>query len=299
MQSEVELFLTGLESAAEYSRNTRLSYANDLRSFVGYLTQALERSPQVPDLTCQYVTGYLRREQQVGRQHSTLSRRLAALRRFARFLNETGKLAPNPLLNCQAFENLGDIVRPAENGVDYLKSDEIASLWRALDQAQNPRAWRDAAMLALLLELGLSVGALVSLDLLNLDLRAGRLRLYSEEEEEITLSLGSAKSPLIKYLETSRPDLVRSTALPALFVSQMGGRMSRQGVWQVLRNWGDTAGLSRKLSPRLLRHTAVRRMLEAGSGLQEIQNSLGHRNPLSTRALLRRLKQEPTEALAA
>ena len=78
---------------------------------------------------------------------------------------------------------------------------------------------------------------------------------------------------------------------PALFVSQMGGRVSRQGIWQGIRNWGREAELSLDLSPRIIRHTATKAMIKAGKKIEEIQLLLGHQNIFSTRTLVRRLKR--------
>jgi integrase len=70
----------------------------------------------------------------------------------------------------------------------------------------------------------------------------------------------------------------------------MDGRLSRQGIWQILNHWGKLVNPPIKLSPRLLRHNAAVRMHRDGKPIPEIQIRLGHRNPLSTRALIRRLE---------
>ena len=98
-------------------------------------------------------------------------------------------------------------------------------------------------------------------------------------------------------MKEGRPELNYQINEPALFISQTGGRMSRQGVWQALRQWGQKASLPIPLSPRLLRHTAVIRMVHSGRTPAEIQVLLGHSNPLSTQALLRRLMPETREAI--
>jgi integrase/recombinase XerD len=92
-------------------------------------------------------------------------------------------------------------------------------------------------------------------------------------------------------LEEGRPELTQSLTEEALFVSQMGERITRQGVWQVLRSWGRQAKIRKAISPRILRHTAVKQMLLEDKPLVEIQKMLGHRNQFSTRALVRRIKK--------
>jgi integrase/recombinase XerD len=102
--------------------------------------------------------------------------------------------------------------------------------------------------------------------------------------------MGSAARIIDIYLKIGRPELNRSIDEPALFISQVGTRMSRQSAWQVLRHWGELAELPVTLSPRLLRHTAALRMTHASRPISEIQMLLGHSNPLSTQALLHRLE---------
>ncbi|MBE9475422.1 MAG: tyrosine-type recombinase/integrase, partial [Chloroflexi bacterium] len=101
--------------------------------------------------------------------------------------------------------------------------------------------------------------------------------------------LGEAKRSIEEYLQEGRPDLLHHPGEPALFISQMDGRLSRQGVWQILNHWGQLVNPPISLSPRVVRHTAALRMRKAGLSNAEIQIRLGHRNPLSTRALIRRL----------
>jgi integrase/recombinase XerD len=141
----------------------------------------------------------------------------------------------------------------------------------------------------LLLETGISVGTLVALNLDDLVFEGSQLRLRLGGEKEILLSQGKASELIQRYLKEGRPELNHAPEEEALFISQTGERMSRQGVWQVLRRWGRVIDLPVTLSPRLARHTAVIQLVESGRSLAEIQAMLGHSNPLSTQALLRRL----------
>ena len=142
----------------------------------------------------------------------------------------------------------------------------------------------------LLLETGLSVRDLTELDMTDLDLRAGRFHVNLVGKGDLWLALGEAKRAIEEYIQEGRPDLLHHPGEPALFISQMDGRLSRQGVWQILNHWGQLANPPISLSPRVVRHTAALRMRKAGLSNTEIQIRLGHRNPLSTRALIRRLE---------
>ena len=295
MEGHVRAFLTALGSDDAYSSSTRMAYENDLRCFVAYLQDSLTRSPRLSDFTTRQVADFLEHERVQGLRHSTLIRRRATLRRFARFLK---KQFPDKVEQFDPSSKLIDLSlgRPAEtNKPNYLGTDQLEAVWAVLLASPSPRARRDHALMAILLEMGLSVASLVALDLQDVNLEAGMLCLAVEEDRQIWISLGEAGEPLQRYLQVGRPELNCSPEEQALFVSQTGRRMSRQGVWQVLRQWGRRARLEEVLTPRLVRHTAAFRLAKSGRSLEDIQALLGHTNPLSTHALLRRLKVDLVE----
>jgi integrase/recombinase XerD len=173
----------------------------------------------------------------------------------------------------------------------YLSKNEVSSLLNAINQTDTPRAKRDLAIINLLLETGISIGVLVDLDLSDLNLRSGKVQVKMGAGLHTSLAIPETVELMQSYLKVGRPELTQSSAETALFVSQMGGRISRQGVWQLLRNWGKQAKLKQILSPRVVRHTAACNMLASGKRIEEIQRYLGHRNLISTRSLVRRLKR--------
>lgn len=289
MESYARAFLAALESQFSYSPSTRLAYDNDLRVYLAHLRKTLSREPELADFNPVTVTGFLETERLSGRRQSTLVRRRATLRRFAAYLGEEGVLD-------------GDVFGPAAKRIDApvaeiaplnrsqnLSDDELSQLWEAFEKSRRPHAKRDMAILALLLETGLSVGTLVSLNIDDIEFNETNVRLRLEGGREAWLLPGKASELIQRYIKEARPELNHAPGEPALFISQTGERMSRQGVWQVLRRWGRVINLPVTLSPRLARHTAVVQLVNSGRPVEEIQTMLGHSNPLSTQALLRRL----------
>ena len=302
METQVRGFLANLESQLAYSPSTRLAYENDLRCFIEYLKSSLDRPPNLEDFSARQAASFLEAERQAGRRPSTLLRRRASLRRFVIYLRqETPEWAGKFDQEAYLIDAAISIASPAQKP-RFLSAEQIDSLRAVLEASPRPRARRDQAILALLLECGLTVGTLIALNLPDLDLHTGRLHLCLENGQDIWIPLGEAEVALQRYLKEGRPELNCRQGEIALFISQTGGRMSRQGVWQVLRQWGSKAGLPLTLSPRLARHTAAVHLERAGRSLADIQALLGHSNPLSTQALLRRLEtageeeQEETEA---
>jgi integrase/recombinase XerD len=290
METEIQAFLSSLESQSYYSESTRLAYRSDMRSFLSYLQETLQRAPTLADFTAANAAAFLAQERLSGRRLGTLLRRRATLRRFENFLIQAGYLqgkllSPNAKLIDQSLTAL-----PRQGPPLCLSEAQVQRLWNCLNESQRPLARRDHALLAILLDTGMAVSTLVALNLNDLDLRAGKIHVAEPGGGEVWLSMGSAAEILVIYLKIGRPELNRSQDEPALFISQVGTRMSRQSAWQVLRHWGELAQLPVTLSPRLLRHTAALRMAQDGRPISEIQALLGHSNPLSTQALLHRLE---------
>jgi integrase/recombinase XerD len=291
MEAAVQAFLSSLESSQPcYSKNTRLAYRSDLIYFLDHLHKAHQRIPDLADFNAQNVAAFLEGERQNGRRLGTLLRRRATLRRFELFLVREGLLPSGPLGHYAELIDQPLAGLPHKGPVLCLSGDQVQVLLSCLSESQRTLARRDHALLAVLLETGLSVSMLAAVNLTDLDLRAGKIHIGAPDGQDIWLPLGSAVESTGVYLKEGRPELCRSVDEPALFISQVGTRMSRQSIWQVLRHWGEVARLPVLLSPRLVRHTAALRLFQNGRPIQEIQALLGHSNPLSTQALLHRLE---------
>lgn len=290
MESAIYSFLDSLETEQKYSESTRLAYGNDLRVFLRYLKATLVHTPIVSDLNNARVTEFIQSERRQGRRRSTLVRRLATLKYFSAYLVQTGLLSPESF--SVKDENLQQVISdvPVIVPPQCLNQEQIQALLTLMEASSRPRALRDRAILMMLLETGLSVKDLTDLDMTDLDLRAGRFHVNLVGKGDLWLSLGKAKAAVEDYLHGGRSDMLHKPGEAALFISQMDGRLSRQGVWQILNHWGQMANPPITLSPRVLRHTAALRMSMIGLSNAEIQVRLGHRNPLSTQALIRRLE---------
>lgn len=290
MQIQLNSFLSELDQQNGYAESTRQAYACDLQKFTKFLSNKLGHEPQVSDFTPQTIKKFLDKEKRSGLKPSTLHRRRVSLKRFAVYLANNG-FTSSGLAEAISGLQTGLWREIAKTEVSCLVKGQIEALFEAVEQTKTPRSLRDLAILSLLFEVGLSIGDVILINLSDLDLRAGRLSVYLEDGQENYISIKKSAPNIQAYLKTGRPELTQYLNEEALFVSQMGGRISRQGVWQVVRNWGKVSGLSQPLSPRIIRHTAAYRMVKEGKSIEEIQRLLGHRNLLSTRALVRRLKK--------
>ncbi|MGW8225929.1 MAG: tyrosine-type recombinase/integrase [Anaerolineales bacterium] len=290
MEIEVNAFLRKLETDPAYSESTQLAYANDLRVFLVFLKSLDSHPPRLSDLNNEQVAKFLESERRLGRSRNTLVRRLATLKYFQDYLVQEGKLGKG-IFSANDNEILSVIDKiPERNSLDCLNKEQVQSLLLIMDSSPRPRALRDQAIFMFLLETGLSVGQLTDLDMTDLDLNANRFHVFLDWVGDVWLDMGEARDAIAEYVREGRLNLLHKPGEAALFVSQMNGRLSRQGIWQILKFWGQQLDPTVDLSPRLVRHTAVLRMRKAGLPIRDIQMRLGHRNLLSTQALIRRLE---------
>jgi integrase/recombinase XerD len=249
------------------SPNTLESYSRDL---VGYL-QFLEARGITSVLQTQTDTLYEYLKKLRARDLSSRSqaRALSALRSFYRFLQEEGLRADNPLLPLQS-------PKPKRTLPKTLSGMEVEKL---LDQPRSasPRGLRDAAMLEVLYAAGLRVSEIISLTLDQLELESQLIRTVGKGSKERLIPISSlALRRLGEYLASGRKPLLQGRSSPYVFLNHRGRRLTRQGFWKILKQYGLQAGINRPISPHTLRHSFATHLLEGGADLRSIQTLLGH-----------------------
>jgi integrase/recombinase XerD len=290
MQAEIRAFLASLESEPSYSISTRLAYGSDLTRFFDYLKRSLKHFPAPSDVHTQSIASFLENEQRSGKKVNTLLRRKAALRLFIIFLSKNGYITPqseddNPIPKKPVQSKL------SASTLQFSALVQIRNLLQTIDSSKKPIARRDSAIMALLLDTGLPVRKLISLDLGDVDLSSEKLLLSNGQNEYDWFPLGPSVRYLVRYIKEGRPDLNPYPGETALFISQIGSRLTRQGIWQTLKHWGVLSRASTPISPRAIRHAAILQLAHSGMPLAQIQLLLGHTNQLSTLALLHRLEK--------
>lgn len=291
MDSNVEAYFSRLKSEWGFSEYTIQAYRTDLLRFLDYWEIDKGRSIGPADFNNEKISKFLGAEERSGRLFTTVMRRMSSLRKFGDYLvtEKIIKQAPNIEIEPRTRTNQSN---PNKSKIPKLiNRSEVFRVTMTIKAEKNPRAPRDLAIFMLLLETGISIGHAVSLDVSDIDISAGCININNKAADDPRSIPISDSIPAVSYyLKLARPELSHSSKEYGLFVSQMGTRMTRQAMWQVLKKWGKRAGLTKSLTPRLLRHTATMRLISEGHSVTEIQALIGHRNPFSTRALLRRLK---------
>lgn len=284
----IKTYLDVLRINQDHSENTIQAYIGDLLRFHKYLETRYRSVLSGGGILPRHFTEFLDSENSSGFSANTLQRRKMVLAQFAQYLNSIGEFTSSQaeeILNWRI--NLWQDIY--QQGVEYLSEDDVRRLLGEEDDGDLIRTDRDKAILSILLETGLSLSAVIGLKINEIDLENKTLNLSSGGgfQHEIPIAAGYLET----YMKEERPDLVQLQNEKILLISQLGGAFSRQGVWQMLKTIGERMNPPLKLSPRMLRNTAVKRMIENGLTVAEIQKRLGHRNIYSTRALVRKIKR--------
>jgi integrase/recombinase XerD len=178
----------------------------------------------------------------------------------------------------------------------YLTSSQVDALLSAPDTKETLGV-RDRAILEVLYATGLRVSELVGLRPGDLDLELGLLTCMGKGRKERLVPLGSAAQSWVRrYLETARAVLAQGEEEPALFVNHRGRRLSRMGVWLIVRRHAVTAGVEATLTPHVLRHSFATHLLERGADLRALQEMLGHAD-ISTTQIYTHVTRERLRAV--
>jgi integrase/recombinase XerD len=263
MEAALHRFLVYLRDVRGSSANTLLAYRADLRQLLSALRPKVER-PE--DLTPEALADYVAWLGQQGYRPATISRKMAAVRSFLDYLQSNNALT-EPSLRAGLRPPRAPRPRPR-----VLSADELKALLDAPAKQDSPRALRDSAILALLYSTGLRAAEVVALGVDQVDLERGWV---ARAQAETPLPLGRALQPMRRYVVDGRPHLARRSDERSLFLNQRGDRLSRQGLWLVVKRWTTRAGLGGDLSPHSLRHTLAHHMLQEGRSRREVQQVLG------------------------
>jgi len=269
MQDSIERFCSYLGTERNVSPHTLAAYRSDLSQFRDFV-----RSELGPDATPAVVGHLLIRrylaQLMKGHARSSIGRKLAAIRACYRYLLREGIVAKNPA-------ELVSTPKGVKKVPYHLTIDEVTALVES-PAGDDRLAMRDRAILELLYSSGVRVSELTGLNIVNLDLDGGLIKVLGKGGKERIVPLGShAVRALSAYLEALPPP----TAGRPVFLNARGGRLTRRSVGRIVDRHILRIATMKKISPHTLRHTFATHLLEGGVDLRAIQELLGH-SSLST-----------------
>jgi integrase/recombinase XerD len=275
----IDKFLNYLVVEKGFSDNTKLAYQNDLHQLASFVEKEATRRGTIPPWAAfdrDSMLRYLLELKERRYAATTIARKIAAIKSFYGFLVAEGILRDNPTRDMPSPKVGKSLPRPISIAQARLLLEQPA-------KRSTPEAKRDSAMLHLLYASGMRVSELVSLNLTDINIDDGYVRCFGKGHKERIIPIAPRAVLVLKdYLTEARPHLVRSSEEKALFLNRRGERLTRQGLWQILKGYAKEAGLEARVTPHTLRHSFATHMLSGGADLRSVQELLGHANISTT-----------------
>jgi integrase/recombinase XerC len=282
MQEVFNRYINYLEAERNVSPYTVRNYTTDLvgnykrgseKGFFQFLR--LRQIGELGEVDKHTLRDYISWLMEQGVAKASIARKLSAIRSFYRYLAREEILPDNPLREASAPKL--DRRLPS-----FLTIEETVRLLKAPDLA-SPQGLRDRAIIELIYAAGLRVSELVKINLEQINLDSGEIRVWGKGSKERLVLIGEpAAMALANYLRQGRPKLLSKKGGDALFLNRYGSRLSERIVQMILEKYAALAGLNKRVYPHLLRHTFATHMLDGGADLRVVQELLGHASLAST-----------------
>lgn len=274
MYNYVDDFLVYLQVEKNSSTKTLQSYQTDLFQLADFVSMEYGVEPDRIDpskIDHLVIRKFLAFLQQKGLSRSTVARKLAAMRTFFRFLCREEIVSRNPLIEVST-------PKLEKRLPQFLYQDDIRSLIESPER-NTPRGLRDRAILETLYAAGIRVSELVNMDVTDVDLDMGYVRVMGKGAKERMIPLGSfAVSALRTYLQHGRNRFVirSDQATDALFLNKSGNRISVRSIRDIINKYVRRISIRQRVSPHTIRHSFATHLLDAGADLRSVQELLGH-----------------------
>ncbi|MCR4600564.1 MAG: tyrosine-type recombinase/integrase [Clostridia bacterium] len=288
-----------LKNGKKLSRNTLEAYRRDVKQFCAYLEK--KGIYDAAEMTNADVVSYVMALKEEGKSGSTVNRKTASIRSFADFLVDEGLIARD--------KNPTEGVKPPKiekHEIEFLSLEDINSIIEAPDD--SVKGIRDRAILEVLYGTGIRVTELIEMKVSDVNFRIGFITCSGEFGKARIIPLGRpCREALERYMDRSRDKLIESHlnsirhgddksenlkhiiehgTVPApektedhLFINYHGEKFTRQGLWKIVRQYGEKAGLDVKLTPQIIRSSFAAHMIQNGADLKSIQELMGYEDP--------------------
>ncbi|HNY09968.1 MAG TPA: site-specific tyrosine recombinase XerD [Candidatus Wallbacteria bacterium] len=268
MDHLVDAFLNYVAVEKGLAANTIESYSQDLNQFNKFLKDL--GVIEIKDLTKQQILEFMGRMKELGKRPTTISRKITTLRNFFKFLVRERTIE----IDFSKYFELPHIYKKLP---EVLSITEVTNLLNAPD-VNSVLGLRDRAMFELLYASGLRVSELLGVESADLNFELGYLNVFGKGSKERIVPVGvTALEWCRKYLDEGRSKLVDSVKHTSLmFLNRDGAGLSRQGFWKIMKQYAQVAGITKKLSPHVIRHSFATHLLENDADLRSVQEMLGH-----------------------
>jgi integrase/recombinase XerD len=278
LAKQIQRFLDHLTIERGLSVHTVAAYRRDLERYANFLrARGITDARRVDErAVTAHVAAVSASTYGDGRSYRATSvvRALSSVRAFHRFLLRDGKISSDPT---------AAVIRPKlpRSLPKPLSVDDVARVLAHPDR--SAKGLRDRAVLETLYGAGLRISELVGLDVDDLDLQEGSVRVLGKGGKERDVPIGRyARDAISAYLTRVRPQIVTARSRSALFLNLRGGRLTRQGCTGIVQQHAAGAGIRKKVSPHTFRHSFATHLLEGGADVRVVQELLGHASVATT-----------------
>lgn len=261
-------YLAYLKLEKNLAENTVSSYKNDLTSFLRFIEERKIDDPS--QIESSLIISFFTNLEKVGLTSSSAARYYSSLKGFLNYLFANNYIKNNPIEKVsppKLAKNLPGVLSVAE-------IDKILSL----PNTAGTLGIRDKAILETFYACGLRISELISLKLSDLYLTEEMIRVFGKGSKERIVPIGSSAINWINtYLVKSRPLLQnKMKSENYLFLNNRGSKLSRMGVWKIVRRYINESGIEKAVHPHTFRHSFATHLIEGGADLRSVQEMLGH-----------------------
>ncbi|PHK49251.1 site-specific tyrosine recombinase XerD [Staphylococcus edaphicus] len=267
MDTIIEEYLKFIQLEKGLSANTIGAYRRDLKKYNEFLElQKVSHIDFIDRAAIQQCLGYLHDN---GASAKSLARFISTIRSFHQFALRERYAAKDPTV-------LIETPKYDRKLPDVLEINEVLALLETPNLSKS-NGYRDRTMLELLYATGMRVSELIQIELEDVNLIMGFVKVFGKGNKERIVPLGDTVIEYLKtYIETVRPQLLKQTVTNVLFLNMHGKSLSRQAIWKMIKQNGIKANITKTLTPHTLRHSFATHLLENGADLRAVQEMLGH-----------------------
>lgn len=275
METLIVEFEKYLENDRKMASNSIKAYDRDVRDFENFLKD--KSIDNINDVSNAIIVSYMFNMNREGRSASTINRKISSLRAFFRFLDRSGHVSCNPV---------EDIRTPKSDKktVEYLTMEETERLLNQPDDSEKGK--RDRAMLELMYATGMKVSEVIGANMEDMNLKMGFITCGKESSMRMIPMGKICREAIRDYMENSRKTFLSDSEQQAIFVNTNGRRLTRQGVWKIIRGYAEAAGIEKRITPQILRHSFAVHMIKNGADMKSLQTMLGHIDAATTHMYL-------------
>ena len=268
-----ELFNDYLFSELSNSENTRDAYKRDIARFIEFAN--IHRIEKPSKVTRGFANSYVRFLYELGLASGSVARNISALRSFWKFLIINGFSQNDPLESIQ----IEKITRKIH---EVLSINDINAILDRID-ISDAFGLRDKALIEFMYATGARVSEVIDFKLQNFRSDAGFVKLFGKGSKERLVPIGKESIYWIeRYIRDGRNRLTKPNSRGFIFLNHRGGKLSRMGIWKIVKKWVDNAGIEKEVHPHTIRHSFATHLLEGGADLRAVQEMLGHESVATT-----------------